>query len=158
MASRNRPAPEALKHGALVLLVGVPILFMTSIPWLRGLSDTAIYGLSAAAAFVVLAASVVLTVFGEQRMDEWHRQGGRFAYHWGGIAGGCLVALLLALPPFHDLIIAVGGLVQDQQAGAIDRMPAIIIFFFGMASVIIAQSIFSVLFTWVWRAWMSRPI
>ncbi len=133
-----------------------PASFLLSIPWLKAQqSEALVYLCAGIAATITIAASFVMAIIGDRKMDEWHRSAARFAQQWGWISGAGLIALLLALPPVQDLIFALTSGLNDGQT--VDREAAIITFVAGFMAVVVAQSICTMVLSAVWRARMSRP-
>lgn len=133
-----------------------PISFLVSMPWLKGQSDMVVYAAAGAAAFIVIAASMMLAILKDGEMDEWHRSAGRFASQWGWITGGSVIALLLAVPPVQDLIVHTASTFAGD--GAFDRSAVLLTFTLGFMAVMVAQSISTVVLNLIWRARMSRPV
>ena len=82
------------------------------------------------------------------------RAAARFANQWGWIAGSGVIALLLALPPIHRLIMSVSGAVAGVPDP--DRTLVLIAFTFGFMAVVLMQALCIVVLSVVWRARKSR--
>lgn len=143
--------------GAAALAILAPVTFLLAIPWLKVQdSDALIYLFAGLAATTTVVASFVLAIMEDRKMDEWHRSAARFSNQWGWLAGGGLIALLMALPPVQNLILWFAQ--QVTKTDEIKREGAILIFASGFMAVMLAQVICVTLLTVIWRARMSRPV
>lgn len=148
---RSRPRLFAL----LAALCAVPpISFFVSLPWLNQQPDALVFLLTGITVTVVIAASFWLAILHDRKLDEWNRSNARFSSQWGWTAGGSLVALLLALPPFRDLIVhwaAIWGGAPNP-----DQKLVLVTFTFGFMAVVIAQLVCTALLSIGWAFWKSR--
>ena len=144
------------EYGAIALAISAPVAFFASIPWLKEQPDGTVYLVSGIAAFVVIASSTYLSAAGQAKMDEVERAGSRFAYLWGGLLGASLIALLLAVPPFQDVIYRLVGAFRHDGEATMDRQSVMLAFTLGFCCVVMAQSISTLLVGGVWRLWMAR--
>lgn len=154
MPETKKPAPWVIR-----LLVGgmvvPPILFLSSVPWLKTLPDNVVFLVGGLASVAVLASSMVFAIIKDRRADEFTRMSARFSGHWGFVGGGALLALLLSIPPFRDLIVAVA---EDFQDAEVDDTLVMMSFTAGFMACIIAQMIATLVLGLGWRLWMSRAI
>ncbi len=87
-------------------------------------------------------------------MDEWHRSAARFSSQWGWLAGGGLVAVLLALPPIQSLIVSSAA--TWSQSPDPDQKLVLLTFTLGLMAVVATQAVSTLLLSLGWRFWMSR--
>lgn len=139
----------------LIVAIGLPNSFLLAIPWLKQQPDWIVYGCTAIAATGTIACSLLLAMRQYQRSDEWHRSAVQFSSHWGWLAGGSLVVILLAVPHLQASIIALAGRLGDVSAP--DERLVLMTFILGVICVILAQTICALVFGAGWRYWMSRP-
>lgn len=151
MTSHSTPG---LKKWAMAAAIAAPIIFLASLPWLRDLPDALVFLATGIAATTTVIASFVVAVYEERKLDEWHRAAAGFSNQWGWIAGSGIVALLLALPPFHRLVMNLAGTVAGVADP--DRTLVLIAFTIGFMSVVGAQMLCTVVLSIVWRARKSR--
>tara|TARA_R100000049_G_C1951998_1_gene100573 strand:+ start:581 stop:1069 length:489 start_codon:yes stop_codon:yes gene_type:complete len=150
----NSSSTPRIKIWAMVAAIAAPILFVASLPWLQNLPDALIFLFTGIAATTTVVGSFVVAVFQDRKLDEWHRAAARFASQWGWLAGSGVVALLLALPPFHQLIMSVSGAAAGVATP--DRTLVLLAFTFGFMTVVVAQMLCTVVLSFVWRARKSR--
>lgn len=144
-------------HPLTIGLAGLtPIAFVAAIPWLKDQPDGLVYIVTAIAAMTVLGASLRLGIVRERGADEYERMGARFASHWGMVAGGSSVALLIALPPVQELLVALAGAFAPEAV--IDRPLVLLMFTAGFVACVLAQMIFNLLLGALWRLWTLRAI
>ena len=153
MSSHRRAKPLLLVTlAALCFVPGISVI--ASIPWLKQQPDDLVFLLSGIAAAVTIAASLVLAVLHDRRMDEWERSNSRFSSFWGDAAGTSLVALLLVVPPFRDWVVSV--VANWADASNPDQKLVILSFVFGFMAVVLARVVFMALLSIGWALWMSR--
>lgn len=141
---------------ALVLIgIGLPILFVVGIPWLKQQPDSVVYLCAGVAAVGTVVASLLLAMQKDRKLDEWHRSAARFSSQWGWLAGAGVIAILLSFPPVQNVIVAVSGSLGDVTAP--DRTLVLMAFTVGFMSVVFAQMICTLLISAGWRFRMSRP-
>lgn len=140
---------------ASVLTLVAPISFLLAIPWLRQQPDSIVYLCAGITATITVVGSIVVAIFKDRELDEWHRTAARFSNQWGWLIGAGLVALLLALPPVHDLLFNLSIAVSKGHHP--DRTLVLMIFTFGFMITVLAQSACMMLLNAVWRSRMSRP-
>lgn len=148
-----------LPHRALIALgVVPPIVFLAAIPWLKQQPDALVFLFAGIASTLAVVAGFSFSVLADRQMDEWQRSNARFSNQWGWLAGISLVALLLALPPIHDLIVSIVSWAATTFAHAPtpDREVALLTFTFGFITVVLAQIVCTVLLSIGWFSWMSR--
>lgn len=134
--------------------IGLPILFIAGIPWLKQQPDSVVYLCAGIAATGTVGASFLLAIQKDQSFDEWHRSAARFSSQWGWLAGAGIIAVLLSFPPLQNAIVAVSGNLGDVAAP--DRTLVLMAFTIGFMSVVFAQMICTLLISAGWRFWMSR--
>ena len=138
----------------LVLMLVPPISFVAALPWLKQQPDGLVYLVTGITSALTVAASFLLAVLYDRKLDEWQRSNARFSSQWGWTAGACLVALLLALPPVHDLIVS-GAAIWGGEPNP-DRRLVVTTFAFGFMAVVAAQGVCTVLLSIGWVMWKSR--
>jgi len=139
----------------LVALMIVPTLaIFAAIPWLKEQPDGLVFLLAGIASVLTIVASFALALLVDRQIDEWQRSNARFSSQWGWTAGAGLVALLLALPPFRDLIVSV--VANWADAPDIDQKVVVLAFVFGFGAVVVAQGVCTALLSIGWALWMSR--
>jgi len=153
MTTRRKAKPP------LGLLLGImivaPAAFLIAIPWLKQQPDNVVFLLAGIAATVAVVSSFVFAVLHDRQLDEWQRSNARFSSQWGWAAGSGLVALLLAVTPFRDFIVAwTTSLAEGPEA---NQKLVILAFTFGFGAVVIAQTVCTALFSIGWAFWKSRP-
>ena len=149
----SRTVPLA-KKGLLAAAVVAPLAFLAAIPWLKAQPDGVVYLFAGIAATVTVLCSFALAIMEDRNMDEWHRAAARFASQWGWIAGGGFVALLLALPPVHQAIVAASGWLAGIASP--DRTLVLMAFTLGFMAVVLAQTICTWTLSVIWRSRKSR--
>lgn len=146
-------------HLALLALAIVPAIgFLAAIPWLKEQPDAVVFLAAGIVTVLAVAAGLAHSILSDRAQDEWHRSGARFASQWGWLMGLCLIALLLALPPVHDLLFSIvsWAAVNLANAPAPDREVVLLTFTFGFVTVSIIQIISTMLLAIGWFSWMSR--
>jgi len=152
-------AKSKVPHLALVALAIVPgVGFLAAIPWLKQQPSTVVFLAAGLVTVVAVVAGMAHSILSDRAQDEWHRSGSRFASQWGWLTGLCVVALLLALPPVHDLLFAIvsWAAVTLAHAPAPDREVVLLTFTFAFVIVSIIQTISTMLLAIGWFSWMSR--
>lgn len=142
------------KFAVALIGIGLPILFVAGIPWLKHQPDYVVYLCAGVAASGTVVASLLLAIQRDREFDEWHRSAARFSSQWGWLAGGGVIAILLSFPTFQNAIVAVSGGLADVTAP--DRTFGLMAFTVGFMSVVFAQMICTLLISVGWRFWMSR--
>lgn len=150
MSSHRRPTYLAL----LGLMIVPPIGVFAAVPWLKNQPDEIGLVLSGLAATLAVAASLMLAVLNDRRLDEWNRSRARFASQWGWTAGACLVALLLSVPQVREFVVFGAG--RWAEAPSPDQKLVLITFIFGFMAVVVAQIACTALLSAGWALWMSR--
>lgn len=153
MTDAHRPARRA-KTLVIAAAFGAPAVFLISLPWLKEQPDAVVYLFAGLAATVTVLASFALAIIKDRALDEWHRSATRFSSQWGWLTGGGVVALLLALPPFHDLIISLAA--RARAGGAPEEKIVLLAFTGGFMTLVLVQTLCTIALSIVWRAWMSR--
>lgn len=145
-----------LKYRIIVgAVIGTPLMFLASIPWLKGQPDNVVFAVTGAAAFVVIAGSILLSANHMANLGEWERAGAYTSYKWGGAIGGGVVSLSLCLPFVQDRIV---GIVAALSGTVLERTEAVLAFAGGVISVLLAQAIAALIALVIWRYRISRPI
>lgn len=146
-------------HLALVALAIVPSAgFLAAIPWLKQQSNAVVFLAAGLVTVIAVVAGMAHSILSDRAQDEWHRSGSRFASQWGWLTGLCVVALLIALPPVHDLLFSIvsWAAVNLAHAPAPDREVVLLTFTFAFATVSIIQTISTMVLAIGWFSWMSR--
>lgn len=136
------------------LCIVPPMAFVASLPWLKQQPDERVFLITGITAAIVILGSLALDALVDRRLDEWQRSNARFSLKWGWALGLSLVALLLALPQFQNLLVhwaAIWGDVPDP-----DRRLVIVTFTAGFMAVVIAQTVCTTLASIGWTYWKSR--
>jgi hypothetical protein len=150
---RQSRLPRLPRLALIALMVVPPISFFAAIPWLKDQPDGVVFLFTGIAAVLVITASFALGILHHRKQDEWRRSATLFSVHWGFSAGACLVALLLVLPPFRDLIVSLAASLADAP---ISDDLVILAFTAGFMAVVFAQMVCIVLLSVGWTIWMSR--
>lgn len=150
----HRPSKLPLKMFLLVALVIAPIAFFASIPWLKEQPDDLVFLVGGTTSIVTVALSFWLSILQDRQLDEWNRANAGFANRWGWTTGACLIAVLLALPPFRELIVTLIAGWTDRPD--VDPETVMITFTFGFMAVVMAQLFSTVVLSAIWGMWMSR--
>ena len=153
--SPPRKARLPLRALLVALMIVPPIAVFAAIPWLKQQPDALVFLVSGLAAVVTIIASFVLALLHNRHIDEWERSNAGFSSQWGWTAGASLVALLLALPPFRDWIVALVATLADVPNP--DQKLVVLAFTFGFGAVVAAQCVLTALLSIGWAAWKSRP-
>jgi hypothetical protein len=148
--SNNR----TLSRLMIATAVLTPTTFLLAIPWLKNQSEGMVFLLAFIAATITVVSSMVLAVLKDQRMDEWHRTAARFSNQWGWLVGAGIFALLMGIPPIQKLVYTVA--LHISHNGIIDEQTVILTFMFGFMSVVMLQTLSTVILSVVWRYRMSR--
>ena len=148
---RQSGLPKALLFGLMII---PPVCVVATMPWLAQQPDTVVFLITGVAAAVTVVASFILAILQDRGIDEWNRSNSRFSSQWGWTAGASLVALLLALPPFRDVIVA--WVSAWTKVADPDPTLVILTFTFGFMATVFAQLICTALLSVAWTAWKSR--
>ena len=132
-----------------------PIVFLTSIPWLKQQPDAVVHVLGGIAATICIVSSLALAIVKDQHMDEWHRSAARFSSQWGWLTGGALVVLFTAVPAARELIVSIAQNFSDN--GKVDERMIMLTFMGGFTLTIFVQTVCTVVLSLIWRYRMSRP-
>jgi hypothetical protein len=154
MSSKSKVPHLALFAAAIIPAVG----FLAAIPWLKDQPDALVLLVAGIVAALSVAAGFAHSILSDRASDEWHRSGSRFASQWGWLTGLSVMALLIAFPPMHDLIMAVvsWAAINLAHEPAPDRTVVLLTFTFGFMAVVIAQTVSTVVLAIGWFSWMSR--
>ena len=155
MSIRFFTQPGAARWFAAAALLA-PISFLSATPWLKSQPDGVVFLVGGIASTITIMASMGLAVIKDNQMDEWHRSAARFSSQWGWLSGAGLVVLLMALPPVHDLVTRIASIFAD--GAPVDPTATPMTFLLGAMAVVIAQTLCTLLLSWVWRTRMSRPV
>jgi len=153
--SSHRQSRLPLQALLLALMLIPPLSVVAAIPWLRQQPDGMVFLLTGAASALTIVASFALAILHDRKMDEWQRTNARFSSQWGWAAGAGLVGLLLALPPFRELIVSAVANLADAQNP--DQKLVTLAFTFGFMAVVAAQGLCTVVTSIGWTFWKSRP-
>lgn len=152
-------SPSRLPHLLLIAIAIVPaIIFLAAIPWLKQQPDSLVFLLSGITSVLAIVAGFSHSILSDRQADEWHRTGARFSQQWGWLTGLCVVTFLIALPPFHDFLFAVMSWVAVNLALAPvpDREMVLLTFVFGLMTVVVMQTLSTIVLAIGWFSWMSR--
>lgn len=150
--SSDRKAPSRLTmlFGALCIIP--PIAFVLSIPWLKQQPDASVFLVTGITSILTILSSIALAVLQDRRLDEWQRTNARFSSQWGWTAGASLIAMLLAFPAFHDVIVSLAANFAPNP----DREMVLVTFTTGFMAVVFAQVFCTLLLSIGWTMWKSR--
>lgn len=135
------------------IIATTPVAFLISVPWLKDLSETVTFAITAAAAIIVMGGAMLLSVRVEGRLDEVQRAGSRFASHWGMTVGGSLAVLVAMLPPLQSQLAALIGRVNDAPT---DTDGATLVFTLGIVTAVAMQAVATGVLGRAWRRHMTR--
>jgi hypothetical protein len=152
--SAHRQPGLPLRALLLALMIVPPISVFVAIPWLKQQTDAVIFLFSGIAAALAVVASFLFAILHDRGIDEWQRSNARFSSQWGWTVGAGLVALLLSLPPFRDLIVSLVANLADAPNP--DQKLVVLAFAFGFGGVVLAQGVCTALLSIGWALWMSR--
>lgn len=138
----------------VVTMLAPPVAIAAAFPWLKVQPQGVALLLTGIAATLTVLSSVAIAVLHDRKMDEWHRTNARFASQWGWTVGAGLIALLLNLPPVHDLIVS-GAAIWGGTPNPDVRL-VLTTFTFGFMALVIAQVLCTALLSLGWHLWMSR--
>jgi hypothetical protein len=146
--------PKKLSHGAIAGLAMAPVALIAvamfvSIPWLKEQPDAVVNTIAGVATVVVVVWSLFISRMSTRRLDEVERASANWAWMWGATGGSMFVVLLLALPPFRDLVSAgVNGFLMEMKGHT--RQAAVLGFVAGFVALSIAQTIGTLVMAMVW--------
>ena len=152
MTTRRKAGPMLL---LLAIMIAAPAALLLSLPWLKQQPQGTIFLLAGITAAIAVATSFAFAVLHDRQLDEWQRSNARFSSQWGWAAGTGMVALLMALPPFRDFVVAAVAAVA--QAPEPNHKLVILAFAGGFAAVNLAQAFCTALLSMGWAFWKSRP-
>ena len=135
-------------------MIAPPIAVVAAIPWLKEQPEGVALLLTGIAGALTVLSSIALGILNDRKLDEWQRTNARFAGQWGWTVGAALLALLLALPPVHDLIVS-GATIWGGTPNPDVRL-VITTFTFGFMAAVVTQTICTALLSLGWHFWMSR--
>lgn len=153
MASQS-VAQRALHFALIAVMIVAPLSVIVSLPWLKEQSNGVIYLFAGVAAALTVLAAVAFSILQDGKLDEWHRTASQFSTQWGYSAGACLIALLLALPPMHDLIVSIAANIAGVTDP--DHKLVLLAFVFGFIATVLAQALSTVVISIVWVTLKSR--
>jgi hypothetical protein len=152
--SSHRGARPLLVALLVALAVIPPIAFVAALPWLKQQPDALVFLFAGIASTLTVVASFLLAILQDRKLDEWNRSNARFSSQWGWTAGASLVALLLALPPFRDLIVSLAA--SWAQTPIPDQKLVLLTFTFGFMAVVVSQLVCTAVLSIGWAFWKSR--
>jgi len=83
----------------------VPVVFLSVAPWLKSaVGGTVTTWVAAAVSAFVMFYAWYVALSMQRRLDEVQRAGADYAAKWGVTAGQIAFFVLLALPPFQNLV------------------------------------------------------
>lgn len=139
----------------LAIMIAAPAALFLSLPWLKQQPQGTIFLLAGLTSAIAVATSFWFAVLHDRQLDEWQRSNARFSTQWGWAAGTGVVALLMALPPFRDFVVAtVASIAQVPDP---NYKLVTLAFAGGFAAVILAQTFCTALLSTGWALWKSRP-
>jgi hypothetical protein len=129
-----------------VPLVIVPVVFLASGPWLKATMGSAMTTwVSGGVAIFVMGYAWYLSICLQRAQDEVQKAGADFATKWGVMAGQITFFVLLALPPFQNLV---GDLVNQPRGKVLLGMTI------GAVGVVLLQAVGTVVASMLW--WKSH--
>ena len=140
-------SPRTRRHALKALpLIVVPAVFLTSGPWLKTVIGATMTTWAAAAASIfVMGYAWYLSICVQRGQDEVQRAGADFAAKWGVTAGQIGFFVLLALPPFQNMV---GELVNQPRGKLLLGMTI------GAVGVVLLQALGTVAANLLW--WKSH--
>ena len=93
------PAPNPPMKLIIAALILIPIVFLSSLFWLKDQPDWLVWTLGGIATLLELSLSLIVVAVKDRQIDEWHRGALRFGTQWGWQVGAGLIPLLVLLPP-----------------------------------------------------------
>ena len=140
----------------VTIAIGVPLIFLCSLPFLRNAPEWLVWALAGFATVIEISASLVMAAIKDKRSDEWHRGAHRFGTQWGWQIGAGIITLLIVLPPVREGILAFAN--WSDNGAVITERSALLIFLFGFVCVVMMQAITTAILSVSWRVWMSRAV
>ncbi|MDX2275455.1 MAG: hypothetical protein NW206_08390 [Hyphomonadaceae bacterium] len=153
MPSR-KPSRLPLRAVLVVFMIAPLIAIFAVQPWLKQQPGELVSLLTAAAATITVAACLSFGILVDRQSDEYNRGNARFSSQWGWIVGSALVALLLALPAFRELIVSWAA--AWAEAPNPDQKLVVLAFTLGVGVIAVAQAMCSALLSLGWAVWKSR--
>lgn len=150
----HRKGLSPLRALLLALMILPPIAIVASVSWMKHQPQGLVFLLSGLASALAVASSFALAILYDRQIDEWQRSNARFSSQWGWTAGACLIALLMALPPFRDLVVSM--VASWAGAPTVGQKPVLLAFTLGFGTVVFAQGLCTVLLSIGWVVWKSR--
>ncbi|WP_022694587.1 hypothetical protein [Ponticaulis koreensis] len=138
----------------IAILVIVPIVFLSSMPWLKDQPDWVALTLGGIATAIEISGSWLLVARQERKADEWQLGANRFSSHWGGLIGSGLVPIMLLIPPVQDVIFSFAQWVDEGDE--LTTKTVLMTFLLGFVTVVLFQGIATAILNAAWRNWMSR--
>lgn len=135
----------------IALTFAGPVAFLAALPWISSQSDSVTYTAAGLAVVWGLTFSLVLAVKADKSSDEWQQRGTHFSYFWGWIAGADLVALIVAIPAFHDLLVRATAWGLGTTTGEVDRTLVVLSYIGGFVTVVLMQALCGLIFFVLWR-------
>ena len=151
--TRNPLSPSIMAALAIIPVLVVMVTFFAILPWLDKQSDALVWIITIPTATGVVIWSSVMSWLARRSQDEVERAGERYAIKWGMLGGSAIVALILCIPPAHDLIVAAASNAAIWLKGT-DEKATIISFVFGVATLAAAQGAASCIANIYW--WRSK--
>lgn len=143
------------KFVLFTVMVGLPISFFLSLPWLKQQSDSVVFLWVGFATVGTVLAGLLLGLIQDRKVDEWQRTAARFAGQWGWLAGTGLVAVLIAIPALQNVVVAAAADLGNSTNT--DDRSLLMAFALGSALMVFVQTLCVFLIHFVWQYWMKRP-
>lgn len=138
---------------ALAPAVIVVIAMFAAIPWLKSLPDNIAMAIAITASVFVMGWSLFIAFAAQKTQDEVQRHSERIGLQYGFTGGALFVAILLMIPPFHDVVINTANHLAISLKGDAAKAP-LLAYVAGIATLAFAQSIGAVIASRFW--WRSK--
>jgi len=135
----------------IALTFAGPAAFLVALPWIGSQGNQVIYTGAGLAVVWALTLSLILAVKADKASDEWQQRGTHLSYFWGWIAGADIVALILAVPTFHNLLVRAAARVQNVTPEEVDRTIVVLAYTGGFVTVVLMQALCALVFFLLWR-------
>ena len=138
----------------VAIMILAPLSVFVALPWLDDQPDSVVFLFAGVAATLTVVAAFAFSILYDRKLDEWHRSGAQFSTQWGFGAGASIVALLLALPPFRDLVVSLASGLADAPNP--DHQLVILAFVGGFIATVLTQALSTFVISIVWVTLKSR--
>lgn len=152
MTLSNLPRPILGILAIAPALLVVTAMFI-AIPWLKSLPDSIAMTIAIIASIFVMGWSLFIAFAAQKTQDEVQRHSERVGLQYGFTGGALFVAILLMIPPFHDVVINTANNLAISLKGDAAKAP-MLAYVAGIATLAFAQSIGALIACRFW--WRSK--